>query len=604
MLDQYLTAIQHRDNISASCTAIRDILSNESLATPEQRAHLDVKVIDALCFSPTDENYSPSSSDLSSSLQLLSWLCRSKTLNKSTSNASNIRRCLNSGICPSIILTAINAFSGDSSLMELCGTMVMILACDSTENQSTLAAAGISEGIVRAIRATMPSASALEFLLRASRNLASNSNVGAQLISEGLTEAIVEVAALHGDNPEVVEAICWLTVNLSSDVDATTILGATGVCSLIVDIMGRWVDHNQITHGSCWALRNLACAAAFNYGILASSNVIEVLLAVLNRYKNEDETITEVALYCVANLACDRELAKSMVSSAVPQCLTEIAHVVLTRETSFMSACLEEAFLWAMRNVTSHDNNNTYFNIETLQQCVILLLREHTQCPPLCELALGTIGNMVYKNDVCATEMKKFWVCEAVAQATVGHFRDEMVLLAGMKTLYMLCAVHKSRLDEIGICKVAAAGIKAYGENEDIVKFSCEILLSLYYTSDEQRAELLSKGAIDSASGRVVKMKPSEEVISTWIPDDVVKKNEWFTESSDNKEDDDEINYDDKEKEESSADITADESGGVTELRAIVLEEESNDVSVIDECITSNFSTVDGSQYDAAASTL
>ena len=125
--------------------------------------------------------------------------------------------------------------------------------------------------------------------------------------------------------------------------------------------------------------------------------------------------------------------------------------------------------------------------------------------------------------------MAKIWVCEAVAQTTVGQFREESALAAGLKALYFLSDVHSARLREIGLAKVAAAAIKAHGDNDEIVRYSCELLLVLHYTSEEDRAMLVAKGAVDVSTGRVTKMGSADATELAWIPEDVVKANEWFT---------------------------------------------------------------------------
>jgi hypothetical protein len=267
--------------------------------------------------------------------------------------------------------------------------------------------------------------------------------------------------------------------------------------------------------------------------------VVGTVINILNKHK-EDTKVLEAALWAVANLACDRELSKKLIAGGIVSILADAGNVILLRERNFSSfedmknaGGTDEAFLWALRNVSSgSEENNVAFNVHLIQQTVILLLREHMRDAEMAEIAIGAIANLVYKNEEAATAMGKMWVCEVIAQVTVGHFQEPKVLAIGLKALYFLCAFFSPRLTEIGVTKAAAAALKAHYDDEDIVRYGCEILLTLHYTSESDRTRLLSMKAIDE-TGRVVKSESTEAMQAAWIPEDQVRANEWFTSGDD-----------------------------------------------------------------------
>lgn len=117
-------------------------------------------------------------------------------------------------------------------------------------------------------------------------------------------------------------------------------------------------------------------------------------------------------------------------------------------------------------------------------------------------------------------------------QVTCGYFSDEIVLGTGLKTLFFMCKVYQARMKEIGLDKVGAASIKAYPDNETVVRYGCEILLNTYYTDEESRLVLRAASAIDE-EGRVLKIETVEARNEAWIPDRLVKLNEWFKTADD-----------------------------------------------------------------------
>jgi hypothetical protein len=112
-------------------------------------------------------------------------------------------------------------------------------------------------------------------------------------------------------------------------------------------------------------------------------------------------------------------------------------------------------------------------------------------------------------------------------------------------------------MKEIGMDKIGAAAIKAYPDNENVVRYGSEILLHTYYTDEASRASLLAASAID-ASGRVLKIDSVEARTEAWIPDHLVKLNEWFTAGGDDEDEDEDA----KESGEKKLEPIAEETSG------------------------------------------
>lgn len=467
-------------------------------------------------------------------LQILSRLCRGDVMVKSTSVFPNIVVCADKGACE-VVTQVLSQHAMHPDIAELCGLLTMILSSDNVANQLAFAKVGMCEHLVSAISHNIDHANNMDILLRASRNLASNTAVGAQLISAGLSEQLAAVATKYLDNDVVIEATLWVIVNTSCDADSATILGALGVCEIVTDILARWANHTAIVQGACWAVRNLSCVEAANYAIIAKTNVIPLVVAALNTYK-ENAKVSECALWALANIGYDQELSVRILDAGVISALRDAAHIILTRERDmtpemFSWIAMDEAFLWAVRNISAaSEGNNVLFNEAVIQQCVVILLREHGKDAKFAEVSIGAIGNLIHNNEAASVGMAQFFMVEAVAQVTCGYFTDEIVLGTGLKALYFMCKVHHARMKEIGLDKVGAASIKAYPNNDDIVRYGCEILLNTYYVDESSRAALLAAKAID-ASGRVVKIDSEEDRNEAWIPEAQVKANEWFTTS-------------------------------------------------------------------------
>ena len=71
---------------------------------------------------------------------------------------------------------------------------------------------------------------------------------------------------------------------------------------------------------------------------------------------------------------------------------------------------------------------------------------------------------------------------------------------------------------EIGLDKVGAAAIKAYPDNEEVVRYGCEVLLNVYYTDAASRVALREANAIDK-NERVIKIDSVEARNEAWIPE-------------------------------------------------------------------------------------
>lgn len=344
---------------------------------------------------------------------------------KSTSNAANIVVCASKGVCE-VVCSVLSVYAADSEVAECCGLLIMILSSDNVQNQLAFSDAGICAQLMLAIEHNMEHPHIMDILLRASRNLGSNLIVAAKLISEGISEKLAKVAGQYMGDAVVTEALLWVVVNLSCDSDAATILGQVGVCSIICDILARWPDNPEVCRGGCWAIRNLACAEACNYAVLASTNVVSLLLATLSTHKMNAK-VCEQALWALANIGFDREISVKIIEGGVVSLLSDIANIILTRDRDLMATpamfsliAMDEAFLWAIRNLSSaSEGNNVYFNDKVIQQCVVILLREYGRDPKLGEAAMGAIGNLIHNNDEASVSMGPFFMVEAVAQVNL-----------------------------------------------------------------------------------------------------------------------------------------------------------------------------------------
>lgn len=521
-----------------SCKEILDILSHDPLEARRIKDE-DAKILIEDIGKGLLRNIGGSPSEGNTSLielylRILSKLCRGEALLKSTTNFSNVVVCAEKDMC-GVVTKVFADYVQHPEIAELCALLIMILASDNTPNQLSLTTAGACSHLVNAIKHHLDNSATIDILLRACRNIASNVSNASPLIAAGMSEQIVVNKYL--EDPEVIEATLWLIVNISCDEDAATALGVLGVCSLVADILGRWIENADITQGGCWAIRNLACAEAANYAVISNTNVIPLLIEALDKHK-ENAKVSECTLWALANIGYDKDLSVRIIEAGLIPVLMDVANIILTREREhspamFAMIAMDDAFLWAVRNISAaSEGNNVYFNENVIQQCVVILLREHGREPKFAEVSMGAIGNLIHDNDAASTAMASHFMVEAVAQVTCGYFSDELVLATGLKALYFMCKVHNARMKEIGLDKVGAASIKAYPNNSDIVRYGCEILLNVYYVSHESRTALRAANAIDE-NGRVVQIDSVEARNEVWIPETEVKANEWFTVSGD-----------------------------------------------------------------------
>ena len=331
---------------------------------------------------------------LATCLEILCRLCRGDPMQKATSNNANIAICATKEVCEAVS----NALAKNTShpkVAQSCGLLVMILSCDNTKVQESFSQFGACSHLVKALQDNIESPNILELLLRACRNLGSNLSVASRLVSDGIPQEVNTISEKYMQHAEVIEAVLWLVVNVSCDADVATILGAVGVCKVVADILAVWMEVNEdITRAACWAIRNLSVASACNYAVLDNTTAILNVISALNKYKTTNSKISESALWALSNLGFDAELSQKMLENDIVKILAETGQYILTRDGDLMNTpamfsliAMDEAFLWAVRNISAaSEGNNVFFNEPTIQQTVVLLLREYGRDPKFAEV--------------------------------------------------------------------------------------------------------------------------------------------------------------------------------------------------------------------------
>jgi hypothetical protein len=413
---------------AAACRSTLALLESDAKIASRLSDDAAGELLEAVCslLTASLKQGTESTTDVLCYLQLICKLCRGEALVKSTTNSKNVVTCAAKGVCGTVS-SVLTVYASHPHIAECCALLTMILASDNAENQEAFAEVGICAQLIVAMKHNIEHPKILDIILRACRNLGSNLPVAARLISDGISEQIIAVAEKYLENIEVIEAVLWLIVNLSCDSDAATILGAVGVCRLVTDILARWADNADITQGGCWAIRNLACAEACNYVVLSATPAVPLIIAALGTYRLETK-VAEQALWALANVGYDQELSVKIVEGGAVPLLADIANIILTRDRDLMATpamfsliAMDEAFLWAVRNISSaSEGNNVHFNDHAIAlQCVVLLLREYGRDPKLAEAAMAAIGNLIHDNDACSVAMKTYFMVEVVAQVRI-----------------------------------------------------------------------------------------------------------------------------------------------------------------------------------------
>jgi hypothetical protein len=284
-------------------------------------------------------------------------LCR-RTLSKDSSCQQNLASV--EAHCDQIVKTMRTYIAHEEVMLPSCW-LCMVMASDSTERQALLAGAGATDAVVKVMMRHAANVPVAEFSCRAARNLAIDDDITAKLVEDKVNEALVhmftETNNSHKD-AAVLEACMWTTVNLSCDDRVAPLMGAAGICDVLVEAGKFILCIESAAEAWCSCVRNLSTSSAYNYNRFASTSVCELLIQCMNRYK-EVKDIAEVALWATANLACDDELAKRLVSAGIIQEISEVNEKLhgiceaTEQQPDIAFGPIAESTLWALRNIAA-----------------------------------------------------------------------------------------------------------------------------------------------------------------------------------------------------------------------------------------------------------
>jgi hypothetical protein len=171
---------------------------------------------------------------------LLVKLCR-RSLDKTTANISNVEKiAIHIDLLVATFWVCLNSESGSLASCWL----VMILASDSNERQRALGKSKASEIIIAMMHRYKRIPLNAEYSCRATRNLAADDDVAAQLVDDGICDVIASLININNENYEVSLAALWSVINLSCDSNIATLLGTAGCCDAIVNASFKVIaDH-------------------------------------------------------------------------------------------------------------------------------------------------------------------------------------------------------------------------------------------------------------------------------------------------------------------------------------------------------------------------
>jgi hypothetical protein len=496
-------------------------------------------------------------------------LCRRDIFDKSTANKANIEK-VGLVIEKLTSLPEICYLIHEQVAASLC-ILFMILASDSEVRQKALAQQGFISIISKIVEKFKSNPMIIEFVCRAIRNVSNDEDSAYRLADDGVAQ-IIESLLQHpsiSSDPKALEALLWAVVNLSHVDDIAAILGSTGCCHGLVHACRSWLDVSvTIATAFCWALRNLSCTN-LNFGSIVATDACEILVrGIGSELWREDTDAVQSALWCVANLSCNREVASrfiecGIIEAMIPYCSSRMRLV----ENDLEMGPVAEATMFAVRNLLAAYNQSTQSssselnssaashhsaaaaNAEKKETAVhsannendVRVAGDRFGVAGSCELAIAVMQRYMDREgmveaccwaiaglaDGCASNQRRF-ICSteadafsAVLKALEIHKNTPETVEIGLKCLIKVV----SNMDDDIIARLEGNSairdqILTHCVNHhtdyDICTASCEMLLQLYRRAPPVRAELLSKGQIDATSGKATPRGRYADIAAAW----------------------------------------------------------------------------------------
>lgn len=335
---------------------------------------------EALCPLLTQAPYGEDSVVVEELLWTIVKLCR-RELNKSTACPENCERIIMADGGKFLLEALSNHILESVKVNSVACYLIMVLASDSNDRQRHLAQCGAALALAAVLFKFSDNIDIAEWGCRAVRNLASDDEVAAAMVSEGICEALVKVLKDCATNETIVEQALWAIVNLTCDSGISTVFGSAGGCRHVVDAINSFMQCSSIVDAGSACIRNISSDSQYSLSIfahLSSPSVTDVLYKSLFMYFT-DSDICETVLWACANIASCEKLASELVDFGLLSLVFDILNnrtapmlgqnKLQDQTTSFASssATLEddedislkeiEAAIWLLRNIRNSAPN-------------------------------------------------------------------------------------------------------------------------------------------------------------------------------------------------------------------------------------------------------
>jgi hypothetical protein len=264
------------------------------------------------------------------------------------------------------------------------------------------------------------------------------------------------------------------------------------------------------------AIRNLSCANAKIFSTIDNRSVCDKYVSAITRFQH-DASLIETAFWGIANLCCNQDLAMKFASIGAASVIIKTSQrfqASLMTNADQMKGYLSygpiaEASLWVIRNFASGGTSN---QTSLLEAEAFHLLNDimtiYMDREGMVELSFDCLVNLVLENDACQDAIFSSGILSTTVTAIHMHEHISDTLEIAFKFISVISSgVYECNRQVLIDSNVLQAVIKALFNHRgysDFFRIGCDVVLNLYYTTAEQRNQLIAKELVNAETMRAL----------------------------------------------------------------------------------------------------